>query len=243
MTARRKFLQSASLFGMSWLLPGSIKELKAAPLNLDTAHRNDWYRLLYKISKPVLEPMSSDQLKLRMQVEYSPAWDGRDKSVAYMEAFGRLVAGLSPWISLPEDKSEEGKLRAELLAYLLKAHTHAVNPASKDYLTWHKEGQPLVDAAFIAHSFLRAPKQTWEPLDSITKKRYIEHFVSLRRVRIPYNNWLLFAAMLETFLFSIGETYDPSRIDFALRKHEEWYAGDGWFKDGLCFTLIIITVM
>lgn len=235
MTARRKFLQSASAFGLSWLFPASLKAAPSGVSELASDNRSYWYQLLYKISKPVLEPMSSDQLKLRMPVEYSPAWDGRDKSVAYMEAFGRLVAGLAPWLSLPEDKSEEGKLRTELLSYLLKAHTHAVNPASKDYLTWHKEGQPLVDAAFIAHSFLRAPKQTWEPLDSITKKRYIEHFVSLRRVKIPYNNWLLFAAMLETFLFSIGEAYDPSRIDFALRKHEEWYAGDGWFKDGPVF--------
>lgn len=235
MTARRKFLQSASLIGLGWLLPGKTGATENPVGQVAMDDRKNWYELLYKMAKPVLEPMSRDQLKAGMEVEYSPAWDGRDKGVAYMEAFGRLIAGLAPWLALPADGTEEGKKRSELLGYLLKAHTHAVNPKSKDYLTWHKEGQPLVDAAYIAHSFLRAPKQTWEPLDAVTRQQYIEHFKSLRRVKTPYNNWLLFAAMVETFLFSIGEAYDPFRIDLALRKHEEWYAGDGWFKDGEVF--------
>lgn len=129
----------------------------------------------------------------------------------------------------------EGRMRAEILNYLLKAHTHAIDPASPDYLTWHREGQPLGDAVFIAHSFLRAPKKTWEQLDAVTGKRYIEHFTSLRRVKPPYNNWLLFAAIIEVFLLSIGEPFDTFRVDMALRKHEEWYAGDGWFRDGPVF--------
>lgn len=235
MTARRKFLQTASLFGLGWLLPKAADagaQWQKSPV-LD--ERKSWYELLYKMAKPVLEPMSRDQLKASMEVELSPTWDGRDKSVAYMEAFGRLIAGLAPWLALPPEDSYEGKLRTELLSYVIKAHTHAVNPSSKDYLTWHKEGQPLVDAAFIAHSFLRARKQTWDSLDALTRQRYIEHFKSLRRVKSPYNNWLLFAAIIEAFLLSIGEVYDPVRIDLALRKHEEWYAGDGWFKDGPVF--------
>ncbi len=48
--------------------------------------------------------------------------------------------------------------------------------------------QPLVDAAFIAQSFIRAPEKLWEPLDNITKQRYIEEFTLLRRVNPPYNN-------------------------------------------------------
>jgi hypothetical protein len=41
--------------------------------------------------------------------ELSPTWDGREKSVAYLECFGRLISGLSPWLSLPEDDTPEGK--------------------------------------------------------------------------------------------------------------------------------------
>lgn len=235
MAARRKFLQSVSFLGLGWIFPEKIvsKLETDEPVLSDT--RVFWYELLSKIALPILDPMSRGQLKAGMQIEYSPAWDGREKGVAYMEAFGRLIAGLTPWLALPQDETPEGKWRSKITELLLKAHTHAVNPNSPDYLTWHREGQPLVDAAFIAHSFLRSPKQTWEALDGITRKRYIEHFKSLRRVKPPYNNWLLFAAIVETFLFSIGEAYDSFRIDIALRKHEEWYAGDGWFKDGPVF--------
>lgn len=99
-------------------------------------------------------------------------------------------------------------------------------------MLWRKEGQPLVDAAFIASSFLRAPEQLWEPLDPLTKKRYIEEFQQLRRVDPPYSNWLLFSASVETFLLSIGEKFDTYRIHSAIRKIEEWYVGDGWYADG-----------
>src|SRR5690606_35061011 len=49
--------------------------------------------------------------------------------------------------------------------------------------------------------------------------------------------WLLFAGITETFLLSIGEQYDPARIQFALHKMEEWYLGDGWYSDGPQFSM------
>ncbi|KAA6304072.1 hypothetical protein EZS27_044285, partial [termite gut metagenome] len=54
-------------------------------------------------------------------------------------------------------------------------------------------------------------------------------------VNPPYNNWLLFSAMIETFLLSIDEECDMYRIHSAIRKIEEWYVGDGWYSDGTHF--------
>ena len=59
----------------------------------------------------------------------------------------------------------------------------------------------------------------------------------MRRIKTIYNNWLLFAGMTEAFLASIGEQYDPVRIDIAWRKLKEWYVGDGWYKDGDSFAM------
>lgn len=188
--------------------------------------------LAYKIAEPVLRNMAKGELSENMQVEVSPTWDGRNKGVTYMEAFGRLMAGIAPWLALPDDETAEGKQRKQLRDWALKSYANAVNPTSADYLLWRKEGQPLVDAAFIAESFIRAPKQLWEPLDSLTKKRYIEEFTLLRRVNPPYTNWLLFSATIEAFLMSIDSPYDSYRISSALRKIEEWYVGDGWYSDG-----------
>lgn len=193
--------------------------------------------LAYKIAAPVLQNMAKGELKKNMQIEVSPHWyEGRNKDVTYMEAFGRLMAGIAPWLDLPEDNTAEGLQRKQLCEWALKSYAHAVDPESPDYLLWRKEAQPLVDAAFIAQSFIRAPKHLWEPLDDITKQRYIEEFTLMRRINPPYNNWLLFSATIEAFLLSIDAPYDAYRIHSALRKTNEWYVGDGFYADGNNFS-------
>lgn len=197
--------------------------------------RTYWCGLLYKMAEPVLANMSEEKLQQNMQVEVSPSWDGRNKGVTYMETFGRLMAGLAPWLALPNDNTPEGKQRAQLREWALKAYAHAVNPDSPDYLLWRGHGQALVDAAYIAESFLRAYDALWMPLDSITKQRYFEEFQQLRRVDPPYTNWLLFSSVIESFLAKAGAEYDEYRINSAIRKVEEWYTGDGWYADGPSF--------
>ena len=194
--------------------------------------REYWAQEAYRLAAPVLEPMSRGMLSTEMQIEVSPSFDKRDKRVTYMECFGRLMAGISPWLSLPDDNTSEGKKRMQLREWALKSYANAVDPQSKDYLLWRKEGQPLVDAAYIAESFLRGYEALWMPLDSVTKARYIDEFTRLRRVEPPYTNWLLFSAIIESFLAKAGAPYDSYRITSAVRKVEEWYVGDGWYSDG-----------
>jgi hypothetical protein len=210
----------------------SLPVMGSGSIEKENNDRAYWTDLAYRMAAPVLSNMSKGELAKNMQVEVSPTWDGRNKRVTYMEAFGRLMDGIAPWLSLPDDDTEEGKQRSQLREWALKSYAQAVDPESPDYLLWRNEGQPLVDAAYIASSFLRAPKQLWEPLDDVTKKRYIEEFQQLRRVDPPYTNWLLFSATIETFLLSINAQCDMYRIHSAIRKIEEWYVGDGWYSDG-----------
>ena len=149
---------------------------------------------------PVLSNLAKGELQKNMLVEVSPTWDGRDKRVAYMECFGRLMAGIAPWLSLPDDNTDEGKMRRELRELALKSYAQAVDPDSPDYLLWRNEGQPLVDAAYVAESFLRAYAALWVPLDETTKQRYITEFTQMRRIDPPYTNWLLFSSTIESFL-------------------------------------------
>ncbi|WEF33880.1 DUF2264 domain-containing protein [Pseudoduganella chitinolytica] len=192
-------------------------------------------RLLQRMAEPVLAPMAQGQLKQRFKLELSPTWDGRDPAVAYLECFGRLIAGIAPWLALPEDGSAEGQLRRRLRQMALASYTHAVDPASPDYLRWSGHGQALVDSAYFTNALMRAPKALWEPLDAATKARIVAEIKRLRRIEPPYINWLLFAAMNEAWLLSIGEEADPLRMNVAIRKINEWYVGDGWIKDGESF--------
>ena len=210
------------------------------PLNVSAKKKTEkvksdrelWAGILYQMAAPVLSNMSEGKLQENMLVELSPTWDGRDKRVTYMECFGRLMAGLAPWLSLPDDDTAEGKQRKQLREWALKSYAQSVDPESKDYLLWRKEGQPLVDAAYIAESFLRGYDALWGPLDDLTKQRYIAEFQQLRRVDPPYTNWLLFSSTVECFLKKAGAQTDYYRITSALRKVDEWYVGDGWYSDG-----------
>lgn len=210
------------------------------PLNVSAKKKTEkvksdrelWAGILYQMAAPVLSNMSEGKLQENMLVELSPTWDGRDKRVTYMECFGRLMAGLAPWLSLPDDDTAEGIQRKQLREWALKSCAQSVDPESKDYLLWRKEGQPLVDAAYIAESFLRGYDALWVPLDDLTKQRYIAEFQQLRRVDPPYTNWLLFSSTVECFLKKAGAQTDYYRITSALRKVDEWYVGDGWYSDG-----------
>ena len=204
----------------------------------DTAAANDrayWVDLLVKIAEPVLSNMSKGELQANMLVETSPNWDGRNIKVTYMETFGRLMAGIAPWLALPDDDTPEGAKRAELREMALKSYANAVDPSSPDYLKWQGEGQALVDAAYVAESFIRAYDALWMPLDSVTKQRYIKEFTGLRNIDPPYTNWVLFSSTIESFLAKVGAPYDQYRVNSAIRKVEEWYVGDGWYADGPSF--------
>ncbi len=194
--------------------------------------REYWCALAYKMAQPVLENMAKGELQKNMQTEFSPSFDNRNRKVVYMETFGRLMAGIAPWLTLPDDDTTEGQQRRQLRQWALAAYKNAVDPSSPDYLLWREEGQTLVDAAYLAESFIRAYDALWKPLDDVTKQRYIEEFTNLRRVDPPYTNWLLFSSTIESFLAKVGAKQDNFRINTAIRKVEEWYVGDGWYSDG-----------
>ncbi len=242
---RRNFIKSAALLGISGLIPAidvlasDSKVSEPANTNMTSTadDRKYWVDLLYRMSEPIMHNMSKGELHRNMNMQYSSTWDGRSKEVGYLEAFGRLIAGLAPWLNLPDDSTDEGKKRKQMRDWTLKSIAHSVDPSSPDYLSWNNipDPQSVVDAAYVAHAFIRSPQSLWEPLDASTKERMIKEFKGLRRVSPFYSNWLLFASTIEAFLLSIGEDYDRYRIDMGVRKINEWYVGDGWYSDGEYF--------
>lgn len=203
--------------------------------NPKSCDRDYWVGQAYKMARPVLENMAHGKLQQNMLTEFSPSFDNRNRKVVFMETFGRLMAGIAPWLALPDDDSDEAKQRKQLRDWALASYRNAVDPSSPDYLCWGVSDQNLVDAAYIAESFLRAYDTLWQPLDSLTKRRYFQEFQRLRRIDPPYTNWLLFASTIESFLAKAGGGCDNFRVNMACRKVEEWYVGDGWYADGPVF--------
>ncbi|SIN68041.1 DUF2264 domain-containing protein [Algoriphagus halophilus] len=233
---RRDFIKAVPALGAAIGLSHQVTgQSNRIPLASD---RKAWVDLLYKISHPVLDAMSQGKLTASMPVEVPKDAYGDRDTVTYLEAIGRLLAGLAPWLALEDISGEEAQLQQELREKALLSIKHAVDPGSPDYINWTKGAQPLVDGAFLVHGIMRAPNQLWEPLEAETKARLIKELHAQKLAIKPfYNNWILFGAMIDAFLFSVGEQGDLMRMDFAIKKHMEWYLGDGWYGDGPNFHL------
>lgn len=197
-----------------------------------------WVKTLDKIARPVVFNLADGTLKKNMPVEIAAGADlANRKKVTYLEAVGRTLAGVAPWLTIPNDGSEESKLRELYKSKILQGLKNGVDRQNPDFLNFKEENQPIVDAAYLALAFLRAPDELWKPLDQQTKERYIAAFKSLRNRTGPYNNWVLFAGLNEAFLMNVGTEYDPARIQIAQEKITEWYRGDGWYSDGPSFSM------
>ncbi|MFZ4262800.1 DUF2264 domain-containing protein [Sphingobacterium sp. HJSM2_6] len=238
---RRTWLQQAGLFigGISLSNHGNLVEDNKNRMRpkLENEHSNDrayWVSIIHKMAAPILENISQETFQKNMPMVVSESFDGRNPKVGYLEAFGRLLAGIAPWLALPNDGSEEGKIRDKLLKQALLGIQHGVNPNSPDYFAWRDQSkQTLVDAAHLALAFLRAPKTLWDPLPARTKQQVIAEFKHIRWIVPNESNWLLFAAMTETFLFHVGVEPERIKIDHAIEKFDkDWYVGDGWYSDG-----------
>ena len=198
--------------------------------------RKVWLDYMDKVARPVLSSLAEDRLRETMPVVLSRVVDNKEtrSRVTYLEAWGRLLSGIAPWLNSEGGDREEVGLRRLYRSWALKAVANSVDPSSKDYMVW-TGAQPLVDASFFALGLIRCP-WLWEHLDTVVRGRVVTA-LRLTRGTVPgYNNWVLFSAMIETFFCKYGYDYDPVRIEYAVRQFSEnWYVGDGTFSDGMSY--------
>ncbi|HEY3370988.1 MAG TPA: DUF2264 domain-containing protein, partial [Prolixibacteraceae bacterium] len=227
---RRSTFKYLTLLG---LLPLAGKlNASSVMATAEVPDRKYWVSVLTRIANPLLDSLSKGELKKNMPVECKPGMEANRRQVTHLEAFARLMAGMSPWLELGVDETQEGLLRKKYIQQAQKCIQMAVDPQSPDFMNFTQGGQPLVDAAFLAHAILRAPTVLWKQLDSTTRQQLVAAMKSSRAITPGYNNWLLFSAMVEGFLLFAGEQHDELRMDLAIRKHMEWYKGDGLYGDG-----------
>ena len=228
---RREFLAVAGTVGVAPMVGVASATTQAG--GAVASDRSYWVAVATRLADPVLKNLVAGTLKARMPVEQ--ATGANRAPFSHLEALGRLIAGIAPWLELPADDTPEGKLRAQYGDLARGAIARAVDPASSDFLNFTGRGQPLVDAAFLAQGVLRAPRALRESLDAATRKNLVAALESTRGTTPGFNNWLLFSATVEAALARLGATWDRMRVDYALRQHEQWYKGDGVYGDGPTF--------
>jgi len=92
-----------------FLLPLIVKAQQSKGIE----DRAFWIETLTRIADPVLTNLSQNTLKKNMPYE-SLATDRQKFS--YLEAVGRLICGIAPWLELGPDNTDEGNLRAKYIA-------------------------------------------------------------------------------------------------------------------------------
>ena len=90
-----------------------------APLNAQETGAQDreyWVSTMTRIADPVIRNMSKDRLRKKMPVETWPAKENPSNSrTTHLEALGRTVCGIAPWLELGPDNTPEGKLREKYI--------------------------------------------------------------------------------------------------------------------------------
>jgi hypothetical protein len=195
--------------------------------------RDYWLQQLDRLSRPVLSALAADSLHSVMPpllpaISDSPTLRRQN---APLEAFGRLLSGIAPWLNGEGGSPKEIALRDRYRRYALKAIANAVNPDASDYMAWHAGGQPLVDAAFFALALIRAP-WLWQHLDTTVQHQVRQALLLTRNVLPYFSNWLLFSGMIEAFFCQYGMPWDHLRVDYGVRQFQQWYVGDGVYSDG-----------
>jgi hypothetical protein len=234
---RRSFLKSALLASAPLLSSSAARGAaeEAAPPQQTPAKddRARWLAIVERVSQPVLEAISQQKLRATMPVEAAEAHADARKQSTHLEAVGRLLCGLAPWLEAEAgDNPAEEALRNRYREWARLAIRYGTDPRSPDALNFGTNRQSLVDAAFLALAIVRAPDELWAKLDSATKENLARAFAATRTVQPGFNNWLLFSAMIEAFFCKYGQPWDTMRLDYALRQLQEWYKGDGMYGDG-----------
>ncbi len=233
---RRNFLKS-TLLASAPLIAGRAAHAAVGadtPAKLTSAsERAQWLAIVERVSQPVLEAISQQKLRATMPVEAADGQaEARSKST-HLEAVGRLLSGLAPWLEGdPGNNPDEEALRSRYREWARLAIRCGTDPQSPDHLNFGTNRQSVVDAAFLALAVIRAPNELWAKLDPATKENLVRALVETRKIQPGFNNWLLFSAMIEAFFCKYGQPWDTMRIDYALRQHQEWYKGDGMYGDG-----------
>lgn len=118
--------------------------------------RTYWLHTMIKIADPVLQALANRKLKECMPIE-GKLPDRHEYT--HLEAFGRLLCGIAPWLETGETIGDEGELREKYARLAREGIEAATDPASPDFMNFSHGHQPIVDAAFLAHAIVRAPNE------------------------------------------------------------------------------------
>lgn len=194
--------------------------------------RKYWVNTMIKIADPVLRNTAAGTLKANMPYQSTDVEQSR-RDFCYLEALGRTLCGIAPWL---EADGDEKALKKEYRRISRQALANAVDPSNPDYMAFDHGRQPLVDAAYLAEGLLRAPEQLFWKQPEKVRSNIITALKQTRTIKPGESNWLLFASMVEAALLEFTSECDSTRLYYGVRRfRDNFYKGDAMYGDGKDF--------
>src|SRR5262245_54998962 len=103
---RREFLTrsgAGTVAAATWPNTGTRDRQAPSTAATTASTRDVWVAAMRRLADPVLNNLANGTLKARMPIEQASG--ANRANVTHLEAIGRLVAGLAPWIELPADNT------------------------------------------------------------------------------------------------------------------------------------------
>lgn len=188
-------------------------------------NKKQWETYLIKLVKPVLEDYSNGKLKDR----FNSLVDDDNIDNAVVEAVSRSLMGVSTWI----ESEEYSERKVEMRNIVTKVLINIGNGVENFNFSDHK--QKLVEAGHISYALKMAPNSMLGRLTEKQQEKLLFKISESRKITPHLNNWLLFSAMRESMFHKYDHDYDHFMIENTGLALNDWYIGDGIFKDGIYF--------
>ncbi|WP_226961312.1 MULTISPECIES: DUF2264 domain-containing protein [Streptomyces] len=99
--------------------------------------------------------------------------------------------------------------------------------------TFAERNQAKVEAASVAIALHETRPWIWDRLPDRTRALLSEWLGRMVGDAMPGNNWIWFQAVTEAFNVTVGGPWEPADLERTIALTDQWYAGDGWYSDGL----------
>ncbi|MFE5038503.1 DUF2264 domain-containing protein [Streptomyces sp. NPDC056683] len=99
--------------------------------------------------------------------------------------------------------------------------------------TFAERNQAKVEAASVALALHETRPWIWDRLDDRARQRILDWLAPMAGDAMPGNNWIWFQGVTEAFARTVGGEWRRQDLDRVIALTDDWYAGDGWYSDGL----------
>lgn len=145
--------------------------------------------------------------------------------VTGIEGFSRILWGLAS-----DTRADSNQ---DLWDKVIRGLKNGTNPNHKYY--WGDVpdlDQRFVEMAAIAFTLIYNKNKVWDNLSVEEQKNLYNWLDQINYRKVPHNNWKFFRVMVNVAFKTLGLEYNKQEMENALNDANEYYYGNGWYKDG-----------